>query len=274
MKLVAATLVAVVLGLAGCVVRAPCISEGTLVQTPSGETAIESLKVGDQVVTGDLDGRQGVGVVTAVLESRATRVERVTLDNGFELRCTTEHPIATPCGFRKAGQLRVGDDAVTTKGVSRVAAMESCEGSERVFDLAVEPFNTFFAAGVLVHNKTMPGPPRAANFAGRWIGWPLDHHWRSSVFTLDVDPKGEWTLKKREFDVWKATPPSDQEFAKRKRVTVTFVSPFDPADTVTMKMPIYLTRFRAELRFSTGWPDIELLFIREDELRRELGALR
>ena len=128
---------------------------------------IESIKIGSRVVTGGLSGKHAEGTVMAVLESTASIIQRTTLEDGWELCSTPEHPIATPDGFRKAGSLAVGDEVVVADGTARISRIDREKKQGRVFDLSVEPGNTFFAAGVLVHNKTIAAPPTMRSVVGR-----------------------------------------------------------------------------------------------------------
>jgi hypothetical protein len=118
-----------------------CIVAGTLIDTPSGPRAIETLASGDEVWT---RGR-ALGRVVATHPSWALEHLEIVMDDGRVLRATAEHPVATGAGWTRAGSLRVGEGIVSIRVV---------RGPVRVYDLEVEPDPTFFAGGVLVHNKT------------------------------------------------------------------------------------------------------------------------
>lgn len=132
-----------------------CVLEGSLVDTPQGPRRIEELRVGDSVWS-VLGGQRLEGCIRAVhvTEVRGCVVLR---GQGFELRTTAEHPVATKVGeFRAAGSLVVGDGVVVKEGENLVVRsiqeiVRSVGGDAR--DFSVMPGGTFFAGGVLVHNK-------------------------------------------------------------------------------------------------------------------------
>lgn len=155
--------------LTGCLPR-HCIVRGTSIATPTGPRMVEELRVGDAILARLADGSTVPARVTGAVSAFAREHLVLTMDDGTKLRVTSAHPIATPHGFTPAGKLAEGDfvarenDAVTIASVRRVA------GKVNVYDLSVEPGNTFFASGVLVHNKTFAQPPRLTQLAGTWVG--------------------------------------------------------------------------------------------------------
>lgn len=155
---------------------AKCFVAGTLVDTPEGPRAIETLAVGDWVWAAQLDGAAVVVVarqVVAVHERVAG--ERLRLgyqsDDGErgELEVTGEHPIfdAGLGRYVWAEDLRAG--AVLVLGDGRRAAVESVarvSGAAVVYNLEVEVSHNYFAGGpsgngaILVHNGKYPGAKR------------------------------------------------------------------------------------------------------------------
>lgn len=131
-----------------------CVVEGTLVATPTGPRAVETLRVGDQVWCQAPDGTAVEGTVTAVERSRAVAHLRLTFADGETLGATSWHPLATTRGWVEAGDLRVGQVVHTRGGRQKLTAVERVQGLVTVFDLSVSPHPNFFAQGVLVHNKT------------------------------------------------------------------------------------------------------------------------
>ena len=137
------------LGLAHCGVFT-CVAAGTPIATPTGARAIETLRVGDEVKSYDVD--RGTHVTTRVVGLRAARAPAV-LRFG-DLRVTGEHPIYTPAGFEPAA--RIGAESrVFGMGGSwlPIAAGERVDGETEVWCLSVGPPHTYFASGILVHNK-------------------------------------------------------------------------------------------------------------------------
>jgi hypothetical protein len=131
-----------------------CIVEGTLIDTPEGLVPIEHLRSGDRVWTEASSGTVEAGRVVAVHQTRARSYLELHLRDGSVLRATALHPIATPGGWREAGLLRVGDPVKGRNGWQSIAEIRERKDSVRVYDLEVSPNANFYAAGVLVHNKT------------------------------------------------------------------------------------------------------------------------
>jgi len=135
-----------------------CVLVGTPVTTASGPLAIEALAVGDVLICQGDDGQRVPGRVTAVRHAEREGYLRLTID-GRELAVTAEHPLATPAGWVEAGALRPGDLVLTEDGERALESIEPVVEPCRVVDLSVTPHPTFFAGGVLVHNKApIPDP--------------------------------------------------------------------------------------------------------------------
>lgn len=75
-----------------------CFPAGTLVDTPYGQSPISLIKVGDLVNTS-----AGPLPVTNTFMSQSKLLVRLELENGTEIYCTENHPIATGEGWRNAG---------------------------------------------------------------------------------------------------------------------------------------------------------------------------
>ena len=145
-----------------------CFAAGTPIDTPSGEHAIEQLAVGDAVWA--FDTARGVRVqsrVTAVHHHREGSLGRLTLPSGRELWVTPEHPIYLPeqDRFVPIGAL-AGDELVVMLDDSGLPQVSSSAPSFEpklltapVYNISVEAFANYFAAGVLVHNKQAPRCP-------------------------------------------------------------------------------------------------------------------
>lgn len=133
-----------------------CVQQGTLVETPGGPRAIETLAPGDAIWT----WRDGARVEGRVLASYRVQPESyvdLTLA-GAELHVTGEHPIAVSPGvFRQAKNIRAGDHALLVRDnalIDGVVDRASARAASRpAFNLTVFPGGQFAADGVLVHNK-------------------------------------------------------------------------------------------------------------------------
>lgn len=128
-----------------------CVAEGALVATPSGSVPIESLRVGDEALGADA----GIGIVVSTRRDTVGNHLRLTFENKTILDITDVHPISTPDGWRAAGTLRPGDVVHALDGVTVLGRVDVLSREVIVYDLTVEPTATFFANGILVHNKSI-----------------------------------------------------------------------------------------------------------------------
>jgi Pretoxin HINT domain/HEAT repeats len=137
-----------------------CFGAGTLVRTIDGPRAIESIQVGDRVLTQDTStGVLGFQPVLAVHHTKSAATVRVTLD-GEALAATGIHR------FWKAGQgwvmardLKPGDRIRALGSVSEVKAVETSP-SQPVYNLDVADNHDFFVGkkGLLVHDSDFVRP--------------------------------------------------------------------------------------------------------------------
>ena len=76
-----------------------CFVAGTMVQTPQGQRAIESLIVGDKVIAGDGVARK---ISDAGLTRRYVETIRLKFDDGSSACCTPDHEFLTEKGWLRA----------------------------------------------------------------------------------------------------------------------------------------------------------------------------
>lgn len=127
-----------------------CIARGTLLDGERGPIRVEHVRVGDRI-WGHAPGlRQRVlTVVRHVSQDVAGR----TLAFG-KLRITGNHPVFAGGQWKRADAVRPYDEFVGSNG-KRVLAGVPRQLTEAidVYDLAVDSPHTYFAGGILVHNK-------------------------------------------------------------------------------------------------------------------------
>ncbi|PCI27640.1 hypothetical protein COB52_04565 [Candidatus Kaiserbacteria bacterium] len=148
-----------------------CFPAGTQISLPNGDSVnIEDVKVGDVVASYDV--KTSSFVEATVLELESPVREGYYEINDDLLRVTNEHPLYAKKGWasivpevtyedtklRPIAQLEVGSEVFTEGGWVEVTSIEYVEGAIRTYNLkSVDKYNTFFADGVLAHNKDHGG---------------------------------------------------------------------------------------------------------------------
>jgi len=128
-----------------------CFLAGTLVETVDGPRALEEIQVGDIVLGVDENGDY---VRNAVLETIRAIAYRYYVINGT-IEVTESHPFFVGEQWVAAGDLRVGDSIASVDGgMVTVESIHITDWGVRTYNLAVAGNHTFFADGLLVHNKT------------------------------------------------------------------------------------------------------------------------
>ena len=144
----------------------PCFGAGTLVETAEGLRPIETVRVGDLVLSRDEGtGETGYQPVTQVFITPDKEVLELTViddDGGSETLVTTPgHPFwVDGQGWVTAAELRVGEVLMTAEqGLATLSAALSREGRRTVYNLEVEGWHTYFVgeAGAWVHNACRCG---------------------------------------------------------------------------------------------------------------------
>jgi hypothetical protein len=131
-----------------------CFAPGTLVLTPDGPRAIETLRTGAQVLSGDVRGPTGSSAtVAAVHPGRAAETLALLLD-GETIVTTKGHPFyAAGRGWMRAGDLAPGDVVLAAHGSTRIRAIERRPGGP-VWNLRLDGATGFLVGkiGLLVHD--------------------------------------------------------------------------------------------------------------------------
>lgn len=138
-----------------------CFAAGTPVRTPEGRRPIESLRVGDLVVSQDVTtGALGLQPILAVHRDAPEPTLRIALDSGETIVTIPYHKFwLAGKGWAMARALKPGDTLRTLGGRSRIVAI-SDGATMPVYNLDVARSRTFFVGrtDALVHDNTPPAP--------------------------------------------------------------------------------------------------------------------
>ncbi len=132
-----------------------CFRKGTQVQLEGGKTiSIEDLKVGDEVLAFDENGKVKLAKVTKVhFHEDPQPILSVKYWRGKMTGITPNHWVLNQYGnFAEMGTLAIEDALVDGMGHLRPIIDVALIGCEPVWNLTVEPYHTFIADGIRVHN--------------------------------------------------------------------------------------------------------------------------
>jgi len=135
-----------------------CFLPDTPILLPGGtRKPIREVRPGDRVLAFREDGTVADALVREILSVEADGYYAIATSRA-ELRATAEHPFFVGNGTYKAVEALAEGDTVYAFDGQRLSPqtirkIERVPGKVRVFNLRTDPPNTFFAAGVAVHNK-------------------------------------------------------------------------------------------------------------------------
>ena len=136
-----------------------CFAAGTPIRTLDGPRPIESIRVGDQVVSQDpATGGLAFQPVVFVHHNPPGKTLRVSLSNGDSVVCSVYHRFwKANLGWAMARELQPGDVLRMLGGRIRVASVE-LDTTQPLYNLDVAGARTFFAGTnhLLVHDNTLP----------------------------------------------------------------------------------------------------------------------
>jgi hypothetical protein len=140
-----------------------CFVRGTPVWTKTGQRAIETLAVGDLVLSRNVNSGELAykPVMLRTLRPAGPVVEISTCNE--QIRATRGHPLwVDGLGWRMAKELDDGALLHSVAGATRVEAVKPISDAE-TYNLVVADFNTYFVGkdGILVHDNTPRRPTRA-----------------------------------------------------------------------------------------------------------------
>jgi hypothetical protein len=140
-----------------------CFAKGTLVWTKTGQRAIETLELGELILsqnvdTGELSYKPLIGrTVRPPSEILSVKVREE------EIRTTLGHPFwVAGAGWQMAKELKDGAILHGVTGSARLNSVRSSDQAE-AYNLVVADFSTYFVgeSGLLVHDNTPRTPTRA-----------------------------------------------------------------------------------------------------------------
>ena len=139
-----------------------CFPRGTLIWTELGKRPIETVKVGDRVLSQRTEtGELAYKVVKAVTRREQAPMQTVSLGSQ-QLTLTTGHPLwINNTGWRMAKLLKRGDQVHCLNG-SRKIDQSSPAPPETAFNLIIDDFGSYFVTelGILAHDNTYRRPNR------------------------------------------------------------------------------------------------------------------
>jgi len=132
-----------------------CVARGTMILTPSGLEPIEDIILGSEVLSQNNEGKIQTARVSWKGQFETKDYLKFSFSDGRILECTPTHLIATAFGWVKAGDLRNGGWVLTRTGLLQINKIKKLSNTQTIYDMDIELSHTYFANGVLVHNKSM-----------------------------------------------------------------------------------------------------------------------
>ena len=152
-----------------------CLDAKTPVALLRGSTWIDFAKEGEEIIGFAEDGRVVINKITKITRVHRTSALQIHLDKGRWLDLSPEHPILTPLGWKRAGEIREGDKVFYfSRSQSRRIRLQIRDGlrefrmvpetrtvvriyktsfrGRHFIDLTCEPYPNYLAGGYIVHN--------------------------------------------------------------------------------------------------------------------------
>ena len=136
-----------------------CFAAGTAVHTLDGVRPIETIEVGDQVISQDTaTGALRFQSVVFVHRNPPAKTLRLTLSDGQSVVCSVYHRFwRANLGWAQARELKPGDPLRSLTGIVWVDRIEP-DTIQPLYNLDVAGSRTFFVGStiLLVHDNTLP----------------------------------------------------------------------------------------------------------------------
>ena len=108
-----------------CIIVDECFPAGSQIQTPHGTVPIQFICPGELVLTrNEFSGKLEFCEVEELQVRSAKKLLKVTSSNGKSVICTPNHPFYTRNGYRKAADLKNGDEVYLLREGVRPVDME------------------------------------------------------------------------------------------------------------------------------------------------------
>ena len=136
-----------------------CVHRGTRIHTPHGGRSVESIRVGDQVVSIDIERNDHEHrIVASVAQVHCLRSPISVVINQRCRFSPTHRVYEQRVGWLRASEITPNMSVFSIDdGWIRVNSVQCETGYFEVFDLTTDhPSHTYFAEGLLCHNKQMP----------------------------------------------------------------------------------------------------------------------
>lgn len=179
-----------------------CFLGDTLVRTPKGVRRIDTLQVGDLVLSFDDCGVLHEAAVLQLHVHKNEPVTRFSLWGGTHLDATTNHWVLNQFNaFVEIGTLGEDDCLVDENKHLRPIVERTSLGLGTVYNLTVEGHHTFIAGGIRVHNAGLgPGFVAGAGGGGKGGGGSYtpttaDDSLNSTAYVKIIDLIGEGMIE-------------------------------------------------------------------------------
>lgn len=140
-------------------IRRSCLVAGTPVWTEKGFIAIEKIRVGDRVLAKDITtGELAYKPVLKTTEREPTPVHNFTVNDETITSSLGHHFWVSGNGWTKTRELAANQPLHTATGTKRIASIEDEGKSEKVYNLVVADFHTYFVGKsmILSHDVMTP----------------------------------------------------------------------------------------------------------------------
>jgi beta propeller repeat protein len=144
--------------------KSTCFLGGTpILMANHKQKPIEAVKVGDKVLAFDEKTKK-------LKKDRVKEVFHHVADeylvvNGY-LKVTKDHPVYSNGKWIEIGKLKIGDNLFNQNGKAElIKSIEIIKEKADVYNIEVNPYHTYIAGGIVVHNKTAPQQPKPVAIA-------------------------------------------------------------------------------------------------------------